>query len=116
MSKESKEQLEFTVIMPALNEEKNIQAAICSTLRTLNDFNINGDFHKISITEINEVDKTAVFIFESDSILILLEQSKPTLLNYDNDGYNDLEITLTNIYGLSLVQIILKTIQILLKN
>lgn len=37
----------LTVIMPALNKEKNIQAAIHNTLNALADFNIHGELIKL---------------------------------------------------------------------
>ncbi len=43
MSQENKNSVDITVIMPALNEEKNILPAIDNTLRALEDFNINGE-------------------------------------------------------------------------
>lgn len=43
MENENENKVELSVIMPALNEEKNILAAINNTLRAFKEFNINGE-------------------------------------------------------------------------
>ena len=72
--------------------------------------NINGDFHEYSITQIDVAEKTAEFVFESGKTILLLPLNMPILFNYNNDNYDDLEITLLNIFGAELVEVRIKTI------
>ena len=79
------------------------------------DFSFNGDNHKISIISIDIIGKTAIFSFESEKMNIELKIKEPVLFNYNNDNYNDLEITLNEIYGKDVVDVTIKTIHLLIK-
>ena len=78
------------------------------------DFSFNGDNHKISIIGIDIIGKTAIFSFESEKMNIELKIKEPVLFNYNNDNYNDLEITLNEIYGKDVVDVTIKTIHLLI--
>ena len=59
----------LTVIMPALNEEKNIQAAIHNTLNALADFNIRGELIIINDGSIDKTEKLVEDIIKKMSVL-----------------------------------------------
>jgi len=59
MNSKNENELNLSVIMPALNEEKNILAAINNTLNSFKDFSINGE---IVIINDGSTDKTSELI------------------------------------------------------
>jgi len=53
------DQIEFSIIMPALNEEKNVELAIFNSLEALDHFGINGE---IIVVNDGSTDKTGALI------------------------------------------------------
>lgn len=69
--------VDLTVIMPALNEEKNIAAAIRSTARSFGDFGIHGE---IIVINDGSTDKTAELvsgIINRDSRVAMITHDEP---------------------------------------
>jgi len=58
------EAIKISVVMPALDEEKNILAAITNTLKAFDDFSINGE---IIVINDGSTDKTEVIVKETKS-------------------------------------------------
>jgi len=72
-----KENCEFTVVMPALNEECNILPAIKNTITTFEKFSIQGE---IVVINDGSSDKTAVLVNEfiqSDKRVRIISHNKP---------------------------------------
>ena len=76
------------------------------------DFNVDGEIHTLEVKKINVSGETATIIFKSVPIELLLKISIPKFVNYDNDNFYDLEVTLIKIYGSELVGIKIKNIHL----
>lgn len=73
---------------------------------------VNGIIHKFKIALIDVDDKSAGLEFESAKKVFYLKLNESDYLDYDDDNYADLEITLTKIYGYELVEITMKTVHV----
>lgn len=58
----SQEKLDLSIVMPALNEEKNVRAAIDSTLRAFDDVGIDGE---IIVVNDGSTDRTEAIVAEA---------------------------------------------------
>lgn len=67
----------LTVVMPALNEEKNIQAAIHNTLNAMADFNINGELIIINDGSIDKTEELVIDIIKKDGRIKLIKHDTP---------------------------------------
>lgn len=76
------------------------------------DFNVDGKIHTLEIKEINVVNETSRILFKSELTELLLKLGVSDYINYDNDSFYDLKVTLTKIYGSELVEITIKTIHV----
>jgi dolichol-phosphate mannosyltransferase len=74
---ENSSKVDFTVIMPALNEEKNIIPAITNTLKAFADYNINGEIIVINDGSTDETEKLIYEISRNDSRIRLISHEKP---------------------------------------
>ena len=66
-----------TAIMPALNEEKNIEAAINNTLKSFKDFDIKGE---LIVINDGSTDKTRYLVedaIKKDSRIRLINHDRP---------------------------------------
>ena len=76
------------------------------------NFNVNGKINTLEIREINVDDEIATILFKSESTELILKLNASDYINYDNDNFYDLELTLTKIYGSELVEIKIRTIHL----
>ncbi len=67
----------LSVIMPALNEEKNILAAIDNTLKAFGDFNINGEIIAVNDGSTDATEKLILEVMNKDERVRLLKHEKP---------------------------------------
>lgn len=75
--RENSSKVDITVIMPALNEEKNIIPAITNTLKAFSDYNINGE---VIVINDGSTDKTQSFvedIIRTNNHVRLIRHDKP---------------------------------------
>jgi glycosyltransferase involved in cell wall biosynthesis len=72
MQTEINKKLSITVIMPALNEEKNIAAALTNALKALDDFNINGEIIVINDGSTDDTLKVVDSIMKKDKRIKLV--------------------------------------------
>lgn len=69
--------LEFTIIMPALNEEKNINAAIANSLAALDDFGISGELIAVNDGSTDGTEALIKSWMDQDSRVRLLSHPRP---------------------------------------
>lgn len=74
--------LTLSVIMPALNEEKNIEAAILSTLKAFEKFNINGEIIVINDGSADNTGNIIHKIMNANSNVKLINHSNPKGIGY----------------------------------
>lgn len=67
----------LTVVMPALNEEKNIELAIKNTLKALDDFNINGEIIVVNDGSTDKTDEIIGNMMNNDSRVKILRHECP---------------------------------------
>lgn len=66
-----------TVIMPALNEEKNIQAAINDTLKALEDYEINGEIIVVNDGSKDNTENLVNNIIKKDPRIRMITHNEP---------------------------------------
>lgn len=71
------EKIELSVIMPALNEEKNIQAAVDNTLRAFKDFNINGEIVLVNDGSTDRTEELARDILKKGNPIRIVKHNIP---------------------------------------
>jgi glycosyltransferase involved in cell wall biosynthesis len=67
----------LTVVMPALNEEKNIGLAIKNTLKALDDFNIDGEIVVVNDGSTDRTDEIVHDMMSEDSRIRILRHESP---------------------------------------
>jgi dolichol-phosphate mannosyltransferase len=69
--------LSLAVIMPALNEEKNIQMAIINVLKALDDFQISGEIIVVNDGSKDKTEELVRGLMQNDSRLKMLKHDLP---------------------------------------
>lgn len=69
--------MQITIIMPALNEEDNIEAAINSTLKSFSDFNLSGEIVVVNDGSTDKTEEPIKDILKKDKRVMLLKHEKP---------------------------------------
>jgi len=69
--------IDISVIMPALNEEKNILPAITNTLKAFDDFKINGEVVLINDGSTDKTEEIALDLSKKDERISLIKHSSP---------------------------------------
>lgn len=77
MNYESKNKDGISVIVPALNEEKNILNAINNTLKAFDDFNINGEIIVINDGSTDKTEELVNEIIKKDSRIKMFKHKLP---------------------------------------
>ncbi|MEW6618869.1 MAG: glycosyltransferase family 2 protein [bacterium] len=77
MNEDDNKRLVVSVIMPALNEEKNILAAINNILKALEDFNINGEVIAVNDGSTDATEEMVRDIMNKDNRVRMLRHEKP---------------------------------------
>lgn len=72
----------LSVIMPALNEEKNIESAVFSTLKAFDKFNINGEIIVINDGSIDNTQKIVEKIVKNNNRVKIINHNKPKGIGY----------------------------------
>ncbi len=67
----------ISVIMPALNEEKNISLAVANTLKALDDFEINGEIIVINDGSTDKTEEIVLEITKKDDRVRLVKHASP---------------------------------------
>ena len=74
---DSQEELDLSIVMPALNEEKNVRAAIDTTLRAFDDCGIAGEIVVINDGSTDRTQEIVEEVMASDARVSLLRHEKP---------------------------------------
>jgi glycosyltransferase involved in cell wall biosynthesis len=74
--------LSLSVIMPALNEEKNIKEAIYSTLKAMDHYKIKGEMIVINDGSIDNTGKIIQEIIKNNKNIKLINHNKPMGIGY----------------------------------
>lgn len=69
--------IEITIIMPTLNEEKNISAAISNTLKALEDYNIRGEVIVINDGSTDGTQDLVMAIIQKDKRVRVVKHDTP---------------------------------------
>ena len=72
MKPDSRDRLDITVIMPALNEEKNILSAVDGTLKALEDFDIKGEIIIVNDGSTDNTRDVAASIIKRDKCVRMI--------------------------------------------
>jgi glycosyltransferase involved in cell wall biosynthesis len=71
------EQIEFSIIIPALNEEQNIELAILNSLNAIEHFNINGELIVINDGSNDKTEQLVKSYMERDHRVRLISHDRP---------------------------------------
>ncbi len=69
--------IDITVVMPALNEARNIKAAITNTLKSFDDYSINGEIIVINDGSTDETKDIVNEIIKTDNRVRIIEHKNP---------------------------------------
>jgi glycosyltransferase involved in cell wall biosynthesis len=69
--------IDISVIMPALNEEKNISLALNNTLKAFDDFKINGEVIVINDGSTDKTEEIIMDLSKKDKRISLIKHSSP---------------------------------------
>ncbi|MDD4955783.1 MAG: glycosyltransferase family 2 protein, partial [Candidatus Omnitrophica bacterium] len=69
--------IDISVIMPALNEEKNISPAIGNTLKAFDDFKINGEVVVINDGSTDKTEEIILELSKKDKRISLIKHTVP---------------------------------------
>lgn len=69
--------IDISVIMPALNEEKNISLAITNTLKAFDDFKINGEMVIVNDGSTDKTEEIVLDLNKKDKRISLIKHSSP---------------------------------------
>jgi glycosyltransferase involved in cell wall biosynthesis len=75
--KSSRGKFDITVIMPALNEEKNIQDAITNTIKAFGDFAIAGEIIVVNDGSSDRTEELAGLLMKTDDRIKIIKHDKP---------------------------------------
>lgn len=77
MTPDSTDKLSISVLMPALDEEKNIEAAVTNTLKAFDDFGIKGEVIVINDGSTDATERIVSDLMKKDSRIRMLKHESP---------------------------------------